>query len=130
MARNVEEPACTFCGTPASTVKVIAGPDIMICAGCVAKSVEIAISGGSMTATEPEQKPLPLPQGGLLQWLFPNLFKRLPIKPTCSFCGGSEATLVRPPSTRELQELICTTCLGLCQDIIREERPAQRDRPE
>ncbi|MGH8187016.1 MAG: ClpX C4-type zinc finger protein [Steroidobacteraceae bacterium] len=39
--------ACSFCGRRQPSIKLIAGPTIMICSECVATSVELAGEGAS-----------------------------------------------------------------------------------
>jgi len=116
--------ACSFCGKPQNKVrKLIAGPSVYICGGCV-ELVKNVISSGQAARTElgPVDN-------------VPGQLKR----ERCNFCGkardqvaglagialgpeaetGASAKLPgKPPGTA----LICSECLVLCDEIITEER--------
>jgi len=102
---------CTFCGKGQKQVqKLIAGPSVYICDGCVdlAKSV---ISDGQPVTTHiaeltagPEDEP----------------------RTQCSFCGKCRdqvaGLIVSSVQTeRKAPATICIECLGLCAEIITEE---------
>jgi ClpX C4-type zinc finger len=102
---------CSFCGKSQSQVgKLIAGPGVYICDGCVGLAEGVVGSGearcteyGPLTAV-PEQAQRTL----------------------CSFCGkirGQVAgmALAPPGPHRKTPAAICTECLALCDEIIAEE---------
>jgi hypothetical protein len=105
--------ACSFCGNPQDkTRKLIAGPGVYICDGCIRLTGEVLGSGesaqtgfGSVTAV-PEQD-------GHIQ---------------CSFCGKNrnQAAHLAVLSAVLLERTgasaaICSECLELCDEIILEE---------
>jgi hypothetical protein len=105
--------ACTFCGKPQNKVrKLIAGPRVYICDGCI-DLVKSVISSGNPASTRlgpinaaPEQE------------------KRV----RCSFCGknrGQAAGLAVVPAAAagktSASAAICSECLALCDEIIAEE---------
>ncbi len=102
---------CSFCGNSQGQVrKLIAGPGVYICDGCVGLAEGVVGSGearcteyGPVTAV-PEQAQRTL----------------------CSFCGkirGQVAgmALAPPGPHRKTPAAICTECLALCDEIIAEE---------
>jgi ATP-dependent protease Clp ATPase subunit len=120
MATKTEgaELACSFCGKPQSQIKLIAGPEVFICAECVGRCVEIAREGGGGVQSKTGLKRVPSRSDAHPL----RSFRGLGAKPeaTCNFCGRAEPGLVQPPSTLGTHALICSQCLDLCQDIIRE----------
>jgi transposase-like protein len=102
---------CTFCGKDQKRVKkLIAGPSVYICDGCVAlaKSVistgEPSITAIAELAAGPEDEP----------------------RTQCSFCGKRRdqvAGLVvsSVQTERKAPATTCTECLDLCTEIITEE---------
>jgi hypothetical protein len=102
---------CTFCGRHQKQVKkLIAGPSVYICDGCVDLAL-VVISDGQPVTTEiaeltagPADKP----------------------RTQCSFCGKCRdqvAGLVvgSVQTERKAPAAICSECLGLCTEIIAEE---------
>jgi hypothetical protein len=103
---------CTFCGKSQDSEvrKLIAGPGVYICDGCVGLAEGVLGSGeaacteyGPVTAV-PEQAERTL----------------------CSFCGKIRGqvpamALAPPGSHRKTPTAICTECLSLCDEIIAEE---------
>jgi hypothetical protein len=102
---------CTFCGRHQKQVKkLIAGPSVYICDGCVDLAL-VVISDGQPVTTEiaeltagPAGKP----------------------RTQCSFCGKCRdqvAGLVvgSVQTERKAPAAVCTECLGLCTEIIAEE---------
>ena len=102
---------CTFCGKDQKRVKkLIAGPSVYICDGCVALA-KVVLSDGQPVTTEiaeltagPADEP----------------------RTQCSFCGkcrdqvaGLVVGSVR--TERKAPAAICTECLDLCNEIIAEE---------
>ena len=95
--RNVTRDAvCTWCGRPPSEVKkLIAGPNVYICDGCVA-AAERAIDGAA---------------GGT------GALRRAKrgAATACAFCrkrGSAERSLLRGPAN------ICSACLRMCREIL------------
>jgi ribosomal protein L37AE/L43A len=118
------ELACSFCGKPGAAVKLIAGPSILICAECVARSLEIAREGeGGMQSTAGLTE---VPDGGATySWMYsysPKVSAKRREEPACSFCGEQERDLVQPPSTIGAHALICSKCLQLCQEVIKQDQ--------
>jgi ATP-dependent protease Clp ATPase subunit len=124
MAKKTERAdfACSFCGKRQSQVKkLVAAPGIMICDECVARCAEIAREGdgGVQSTTGPAQVPN---RPDARRWLpLLGLGPKSRGEPTCNFCGRPGPDLVQPPSTLGTHALICSQCLALCQDIIREQ---------
>lgn len=123
MATKTEgvEFSCSFCGQPASQTKLIAGPAIMICADCVARSMEIAREGEGGVQSTPDliEARKQLDAYRLLPCL--KFAAKLRREPMCNFCGNLGPGVVQPPSTLGTHAFICSQCLDLCQDIIREQ---------
>jgi hypothetical protein len=86
---------CTFCERPPSEVKkLVAGPDVYACGGCVARA-EKALSSGQSRAFEVVRKPR---------------------KASCSFCG-KRSSAERSVLAAE-QAAVCAECLATCRAII------------
>ena len=113
--------ACTFCGRPQNRVrKLIAGPGVYICEGCIERAGNV-ISSGRAARTDL----------GALETV-PEQQRR----ERCNFCGKSrdqavgmagialsagshpEGKLHRKPTGTAA---ICSECLALCNEIITEE---------
>jgi ClpX C4-type zinc finger len=89
---------CTFCGRPPSEVlKLIRGPNVFICDRCVADA-ERALAGASGAA-------LTLAAGG---------------KAACSFCGKRRSP--GKPMTLGPSSNVCDACVGLCRQILADDR--------
>jgi ATP-dependent protease Clp ATPase subunit len=86
---------CTFCGKgPDEAEKIIGGPaPYFVCDGCVRAQADVL---------EQEERRL----------------AKLPSN--CSFCGKRRRDVPHLLGTKESS--ICSECLGLCQDILKEER--------
>jgi ATP-dependent protease Clp ATPase subunit len=117
---DVRKHVCSFCGNE-SPQKLIAGPEIMICDECVARSVEIAREGNSFLPSTAGPTQIAGSQG-FFSRLFLGEKPARNRQPTCEFCGKAALDLVQPPSTVGTRALICGQCRQLCQDIIAEER--------
>jgi hypothetical protein len=106
---------CSFCGKSQGEVsKLIAGPGVYICGGCVALA-EGVISSGEAARTE--YGPVTAVPGQAPRML-------------CSFCGkirGQVAGMAIAPQAphRKTPAAICLECLALCDEIIAEELTAQ-----
>ena len=105
---------CTFCGKDQKRVtKLIAGPSVYICDGCV-DLAKVVLSDSQPVTTEiaeltagPEDEP----------------------RTQCSFCGKCRdqvaGLVVSPAQTgRNTAATICNECLDLCTEIITEELAA------
>ncbi|WP_219472216.1 ClpX C4-type zinc finger protein [Nonomuraea rhizosphaerae] len=95
--RKAADPACTFCGSgKAQVARLVAGPGVFICDGCVRLAGEVVREPRSAMAH------LALvPAGSDL---------------ACSFCGKTAAevaTVVAGPGVR-----ICDQCVRLCDEIV------------
>jgi hypothetical protein len=105
--------ACTFCAKPQNKVrKLIAGPGVYICEGCIDRAKNVISSG---QAARTELGPL-------------NAVPDQATRPKCGFCGkdrrqaaglavlsaGIVGKTARAPA-------ICSECLALCDEIITEE---------
>ena len=105
--------SCTFCGKTQKMVrKLIAGPGVYICDGCIALAKHVTSDG------EPAQTDF----GQLIT--VPELLTRI----RCSFCGKDRAQAaglaVMPAVTvnrTSAKAAICSECLSLCNEIIKEE---------
>ena len=105
--------ACTFCGTSQYEVrKLIAGPSVYICDGCVELAQDV-ISSGSVTNTRLGAVHAVLDQGGQVR---------------CRFCGkhreqvtGMAAMSAETGGEASGPAAICDECLSLCIEIIAEE---------
>jgi hypothetical protein len=106
---------CSFCGKSQHQVaKLIAGPGVYICDGCVTLA-EGVIGSGETARTEYGQVTAVSEQDA---------------RTLCSFCGKIRAQVAAmalgPPSPhRKIPAAICRECLNLCHEIIAEEREAR-----
>ena len=87
---------CTWCGRPPSEVdRLIAGPDVYICDGCVAAAAQV-IAGNATTRAGLRVAP----RGA---------------RARCSFCrkatGGQRSLVIGPAN-------VCSECLGTCREIL------------
>jgi hypothetical protein len=102
---------CTFCGKDQKHVqKLIAGPSVYICDGCVDLAKGVTGDGQPVTTEIAELTAGPAHEP----------------KTQCSFCGkhrdqvaGLVVTSVQ--TDRKAPATICSECLGLCTEIIAEE---------
>jgi hypothetical protein len=102
---------CTFCGKNQKQVtKLIAGPSVYICDGCVDLAKVVLSDGQPVTTAIAELTAGPADQP----------------RTQCSFCGkcrdqvpGLVVGSVR--TERKVPAAICTECLDLCVEIIAEE---------
>jgi len=86
---------CTFCERPPSEVsKLIAGPDVYVCDGCVALAEGVLAGAG----------------GGDL------LLVKEGARASCSFCGKRSARDRAMVATRRAR--LCAGCLRLCREIL------------
>lgn len=116
--------ACTFCGQDRTqTPKLIAGPHVYICDGCVGQARNMINSRGAADD---------LFARVVLTADYPRLGRESQVRLACSFCGKqrhqvagmatSSAGLFAstPPAGRPA---ICTECLDLCDEILAEDQP-------
>ena len=111
--------SCTFCGKPQNQVrKLIAGPGVFICGGCVTLARHVIADGQTATTARgpinvvPEQQP----------------------RARCNFCGkqrdqvAGQAGIPLPATEKTTGKattgtaIICDECLDLCDEIITDER--------
>jgi ATP-dependent protease Clp ATPase subunit len=94
---RARDAVCTFCTRPPSEVsKLISGPNVYICDGCV-ELAEQALSRGPASRAEI----LAVAAGG---------------KGACSFCGkrrSDDRPMIIGPSSN-----VCQACVGLCRQIL------------
>jgi len=97
--RNQRDHVCTFCSRPPSEIqKLIAGPDVFICDGCVALAEErLARGAGPLAEVKDKAK--------------------------CSFCGKrAPSQRARGPragaTVRGGDAKICAACLETCRQIL------------
>jgi ATP-dependent protease Clp ATPase subunit len=104
---------CSFCGESQHDVrKLIAGPGVYICEGCVELAGGV-ISSGQATATR---------FGPLRAMPFPAA------QVSCGFCGkppgrvtSLAVLLPEPAGGPSLPPAICIECVQLCREIIEED---------
>lgn len=115
---SASDGSCGFCGRRAAEVgKVIAGPGLLICDGCVDLAHEVVAEGGERSS-----------QSTLLLAVGPGTPKA-----RCSFCGKRRSrvdAMVNAPlrpgvgkhvkGDREPGVRICAECLQLCDEILDE----------
>lgn len=99
--RGNEALACSFCGRSQDAVrKLIAGPGVYICDGCVALGCAVATTGGSPQTALARLVRVPEGDGGA----------------ACSFCRKSRLQVDALVSTGAVR--ICAECLELCAGIL------------
>jgi hypothetical protein len=105
--------ACTFCGKLQNEVrKLIAGPGVYICDGCIDLAVDVITSGHAARTAFGEMNNVPEEQSGV----------------RCNFCGKDRGQVERVAMMPEVtvertssSAAICCECLVLCGEIITEE---------
>ena len=105
--------ACTFCGKPQNKVrKLIAGPGVYICDGCIDLAVDVITSGHAARTAFGVMSNVTEEQSGV----------------RCNFCGKDrgqvERVAIMPEVTVERTSsnaAVCSECLVLCGEIITEE---------
>jgi hypothetical protein len=108
--------ACTFCGKLQNKVrKLIAGPGVYICDGCIDLAVDVITSRRPGHTAFGTLENVPEEQSGV----------------RCNFCGKDrgqvERVAIMPEVTVERTSssaAICSECVMLCGEIITEERNA------
>jgi ATP-dependent protease Clp ATPase subunit len=102
-SNRAREIACTFCGSSRAQVgTIIAGPDGYICDGCVSLADGV-LSGVPAGNAAPELEVVPAGANT-----------------NCAFCGKQRARVAGLASAGRIT--ICDECVGLCQEIIAEQR--------
>ena len=110
--------SCTFCGKPQNQVrKLIAGPGVYICGGCVTLARHVIADAVTVTT---ERGPL---------HLVPEQMPRA----RCNFCGkqrdqvaGQAAIPVLATGKADAgHAVICDECLDLCDEIITDEEKSR-----
>jgi hypothetical protein len=111
--------SCTFCGKPQNQVrKLIAGPGVLICGGCVTLARHVIATGQTATT---ERGPVHAVPGQQPQ-------------AQCNFCGkrrdqvAAQAGVPLPATgkTTDGHAVICDECLALCDEIITDEEKPER----
>ena len=105
--------SCTFCAKQQNQVrKLIAGPGVYICNGCVDLAEDVITSGHAARTALGAMNNVPEEQSGV----------------RCNFCGKNrgqvERVAIMPEVTVErtsASAAICSECLVLCGEIITEE---------
>jgi ClpX C4-type zinc finger len=105
--------ACTFCGKRQSEVrKLIAGPGVYVCNGCIDLAVDVITSGRAARTALGTMNTVPEQRSGV----------------RCNFCGKDrgqvERVAIMPEVTVERTSssaAVCSECLVLCNEIITEE---------
>jgi ClpX C4-type zinc finger len=113
-----QQPSCTFCGKPQNKVrKLIAGPGVFICGGCVTLARHVITDAVTVTT---ERGPISVVPG------------QQP-RARCNFCGKQRDQVAAQAgiplcATKETNEktttghaIICDECLALCDEIITDE---------
>jgi hypothetical protein len=117
--RTREQLSCTFCGKRQDQVrKLIVGPGVFICGGCVTLARHVIADGVTVTT---ERGPVHVVPG------------QEP-RARCSFCGkqrdqvAAQAGIALPATGKTANEhaVICDQCLALCDEIVTEERETKR----
>ena len=105
--------SCTFCGKPQDQVrKLIAGPGVYICDGCVALAASVIRSGDTAHTELGAMDAVPAERTGV----------------RCPFCGKDRGQVDRVAIMPEVMvertsasAAICGECLALCDEIVIEE---------
>jgi hypothetical protein len=106
--------SCTFCGKRQNQVrKLIAGPGVYICGGCVTLARHVIADGVTVTTERGPIHAVPGQQPGA----------------RCNFCGKQRDQVaaqagIPVPATGKLDAghaVICDQCLDLCDEIITDE---------
>jgi hypothetical protein len=111
------EMACSFCGKSQEEVrKLIAGPGVAICETCADKAGQVLETGKVAATLLSSIKPVPLAAKAAA-----------PGEPTvvarCSFCGKGRHQvdgIAIAAGTTTAGVTICTECVALCSEIIRD----------
>lgn len=119
-SRTHPQPLCTFCGKPQNQVrKLIAGPGVFICGGCVTLARHVIADGVTVTTERGPVHVVPGQQPGA----------------RCNFCGKQRDQVAAQAAIPVLatgklgpgHAVICDQCLDLCDEIITdEEKPEEK----
>jgi kynureninase len=100
-----DELSCSFCGqTRWQVSKIVAGPDVYICDGCVGQAAWVLGPGGPATA-------------GIATMVRLDSHAR---GQRCSFCGQPFYRVAGLAAARDAR--ICAECVELCEEIFAEEQ--------
>ena len=100
--------SCSFCGKNQKQVKkLIAGPHVYICDGCLGRAHAVIAEPGRTASTPIATIEQVSDEAGAEQ---------------CSFCEKPRHQVAAMASTGDKR--ICDECLGLCDEIVREESSA------
>ena len=99
-----QELSCSFCGqTRWQVSKIVAGPDVYICDGCVGQAASVLGPGGPATTGTAAMARLDSHATGQ----------------RCSFCGQPFHRVAGLAAARDAR--ICAECVELCEEIFAEE---------
>jgi ATP-dependent protease Clp ATPase subunit len=102
---------CSFCGKSQKQVKkLIAGPDVYICNGCISGAHAVIAEPGRAVRTPIATIQQVSDEAGTQQ---------------CSFCGKPRQQVAAMAATTDAR--ICTECLELCDEIVEEDLGGKRD---
>ena len=113
--------SCTFCGKPQNQArKLIAGPGVFICGGCVTLARHVIADGSTVTTERGQISVVPAQQP----------------RARCNFCGkqrdqaAGQAGIPLPATGKRTGKptgnaIICDECLDLCDEIIADEKQPQ-----
>jgi kynureninase len=100
-----QELSCSFCGqTRWEVSKIVAGPDVYVCDGCVAQAASVLGPGGPATTGTGVMARLDSPARGQ----------------RCSFCGQPYHRVAGLAAARDAR--ICAECIELCEEIFAQEQ--------
>ena len=112
----VDDFHCSFCGKRRQEVlKLISGPRVFICNECTALCVDAIEKEKAVTSSGPRSET----EGGKSEAKEAKLH--------CSFCGKSQRQVEVLVAGRTFY--ICDECVGLCVDIIEEEKEKGQSQP-
>jgi hypothetical protein len=113
-----DELTCSFCGTSRQQVrKLIVGPGVAICGNCADKAGQVLETGQVAATPLSSIKPVPSPAKA-------DTTAKADTVARCSFCGKGRHQvdgLAMAAGTTAAGVTICTECVALCQEIVRED---------
>jgi hypothetical protein len=114
------DPTCSFCGKSRKEArKLIVGPGAAICETCAGKADQVLGTGKVAATPLSSIKPFPLPATVGAPATAEAVAK-------CSFCGKGRHQvdgLAMAAGTTSAGVTICTECLALCDEIVKDQRP-------
>jgi ATP-dependent protease Clp ATPase subunit len=105
--------SCSFCGNNQKQVKkLIAGPHVYICDGCISRAHAVIAGHGHTVSTAIATIQQVDDKAGAAQ---------------CNFCGKHRYQVAAMASAGD--QIICDECLGLCDEILIEEQASPEGPP-